>query len=85
MNQRFSRSTQVHIPLWALVHLPLMVAVTTSCFTPKGYLHVVTYVLFENAMGLVKVTAVVCGLLTRALPSIASTPVKPLPQLEESV
>ena len=25
---------QVSIPLWALVHLPVVVTVTTACFTP---------------------------------------------------
>jgi len=56
-------SPEVHIPLWALVHLPVVVTVTTAIFTPKGWLHAILYVLFENAMGFVKMGAVVAGLL----------------------
>ena len=52
---------QVSIPLWALVHLPVVVTVTTAVFTPKGWLHCILYVLFENAMGIVKMGAVVAG------------------------
>lgn len=52
---------QVSIPLWALVHLPVVVTVTTAMFTPKGWLHCILYVLFENAMGIVKMGAVVAG------------------------
>ena len=54
---------EVNIPLWALVHLPVVVTVTTSMFTPGGWLHSILYVLFENAMGIVKMGAVVAGLL----------------------
>ena len=56
-------SPEVHIPLWALVHLPVVVTVTTAIFTPKGWLHAILYVLFENAMGFVKMGAVVAGVL----------------------
>ena len=52
---------QVSIPLWALVHLPVVVTVTTAIFTPKGWLHCILYVLFENAMGIVKLGAVIAG------------------------
>lgn len=34
---------------------------TTAMFTPKGWLHCILYVLFENAMGIVKMGAVVAG------------------------
>ena len=54
---------EVNIPLWALVHLPVVVTVTTAIFTPKGWLHCILYVLFENAMGIVKLGAVVAGML----------------------
>ena len=54
-------AVQVSIPLWALVHLPVVVTVTTAIFTPKGWLHCILYVLFENAMGIVKMGAVVAG------------------------
>ena len=53
--------TQVSIPLWALVHLPVMVTITTAMFTPKGWMHCILYVLFENAMGIVKLGAVIAG------------------------
>ncbi len=53
--------TQVSIPLWALVHLPVVVTITTAVFTPKGWLHCILYVLFENAMGIVKLWAVIAG------------------------
>ena len=52
---------QVSIPLWALVHLPVVVTVTTAIFTPQGWLHCILYVLFENAMGIVKLGAVIAG------------------------
>ena len=52
---------QVNIPLWALVHLPVVVTLTTAMFTPKGWLHCILYVLFENAMGIVKLGAVIAG------------------------
>ncbi|KAK9905913.1 hypothetical protein WJX75_008869 [Coccomyxa subellipsoidea] len=54
---------EVSIPLWALVHLPVVVTVTTAVFTPKGWIHSILYVLFENAMGVVKLWAVVAGVL----------------------
>ncbi|EFN51937.1 hypothetical protein CHLNCDRAFT_139598 [Chlorella variabilis] len=54
---------EVHIPTWALVHLPVAVTLSTSWFTRKGWLYSVFYVLFENAMGTVKLWAVVTGLL----------------------
>ncbi len=62
---------QVSIPLWALVHLPVVVTVTTAIFTPKGWLHCILYVLFENAMGIVKMGAVIAG---KTLCSSASQP-----------
>ena len=52
---------QVNIPMWALVHLPVVVTFTTAMFTPRGWLHCILYVLFENAMGIVKLGAVVAG------------------------
>ncbi len=56
-------AVQVNIPLWALVHLPVVVTITTAVFTPKGWLHCILYVLFENAMGIVKLWAVIAGAL----------------------
>lgn len=54
-------AVQVSIPLWALVHLPVVVTITTAAFTPRGWLHCILYVLFENAMGIVKLGAVIAG------------------------
>jgi beta-mannan synthase len=55
----------VAIPLFALVHVPIAVTVCTSFFTPRKWylcpLHLfygLIYVLFENAMGIVKLWAV---------------------------
>ncbi|KAK9837464.1 hypothetical protein WJX81_004395 [Elliptochloris bilobata] len=53
----------VTIPLWALVHLPVVITLSTAFFTPQGWVHCILYVLFENAMGVVKLWAVVAGLL----------------------
>lgn len=52
---------QVSIPLWALVHLPVIVTLSTAAFTPNGWVHSILYVLFENAMGIVKLGAVIAG------------------------
>ena len=54
-------SRQVSIPLWALVHLPVVVTLSTAAFTPNGWVHSILYVLFENAMGIVKLGAVIAG------------------------
>ncbi|KAI3430675.1 hypothetical protein D9Q98_005265 [Chlorella vulgaris] len=54
---------EVRIPTWALVHLPVAVTLSTSWFTRKGWLYCVLYVLFENAMGTVKLWAVITGML----------------------
>jgi hypothetical protein len=51
----------VSIPLWALVHLPVIVTLSTAAFTPNGWVHSILYVLFENAMGIVKLGAVIAG------------------------
>jgi len=52
---------EVSIPLWALVHLPVTVTVSTAIFSPKDWYYVVIQVLFENAMSIVKLWAVVNG------------------------
>ncbi|QDZ21927.1 nucleotide-diphospho-sugar transferase [Chloropicon primus] len=54
---------EVHVPFWALVWLPIAIAISTAAFTPRGWLHCVIYVLFENAMGIVRLWAVISGLL----------------------
>ena len=52
---------QVRIPTWALVHLPVAVTLSTAWFTRKGWVYSILYVLFENAMGTVKLWAVITG------------------------
>eukprot|EP01025_Chloroclados_australasicus_P030089 TRINITY_DN3014_c0_g1_i1.p1 TRINITY_DN3014_c0_g1~~TRINITY_DN3014_c0_g1_i1.p1 ORF type:complete len:518 (-),score=40.54 TRINITY_DN3014_c0_g1_i1:1280-2833(-) len=54
---------EVSIPLWALVHLPITVTITTAFFTAEAWYYSVIYVLFENAMGIVKINAVISGFL----------------------
>ena len=56
------------IPLWALVHLPVVVTLSTAAFTPNGWVHSILYVLFENAMGIVKLGAVIAGGLSDIVP-----------------
>lgn len=51
----------MHIPIWALVHLPIAVTLSTAFFTPRGWVYCILYVLFENAMGVVKLWAVITG------------------------
>lgn len=65
----------VSIPMWVLVHLPVTVTLTTACFTPRGWVYSILYVLFENAMSLVKLWAVVTGLfdLQRAQEWVVTT------------
>jgi beta-mannan synthase len=54
---------EISIPTWVLVHLPILVTISTAGFTPKGWVYSILYVLFENAMGLVKLWAVITGML----------------------
>ncbi|GAB4820248.1 hypothetical protein N2152v2_007294 [Parachlorella kessleri] len=54
---------EVPIPVWALVHLPVAVTLSTAFFTRRGWVYSILYVLFENAMGTVKLWAVITGLL----------------------
>jgi hypothetical protein len=54
---------EVRIPFWALVYMPLLVTCSTVAFTPRGWMHTVAYVLFENAMCVVKLGAMISGLL----------------------
>ncbi len=56
--------SQVVLPVWALVHLPVCVTLTTAAFTPRGWVYSILYVLFENAMGIVKFGAVIAGKLS---------------------
>ena len=54
---------EVAIPTWVLVHLPIAVTISTAFFTPRGWVYSILYVLFENAMGIVKLWAVITGIL----------------------
>jgi beta-mannan synthase len=54
---------EIHIPAWVLVHFPVVVTMSTAWFTPRGWVYSILYVLFENAMGMVKLWAVVTGIL----------------------
>ncbi len=54
----------VHVPLWSVLHAPAAVALSTCAFTgTRGLYFVVQYVLFQNAMALVKAWAVLSGAL----------------------
>lgn len=54
---------EVQIPTWALLHVPVLMTVSTCLFTRGGVMFSATYVLFQNAMGLVKLWAVIAGAL----------------------
>ena len=54
---------EVTIPFWALVYMPILVTLSTVAFTPRGWIVAVPYVLYENAMCIVKVTAMMAGLM----------------------
>lgn len=54
---------EVSVPTWALVQLPVVVTLSTAAFTDAGWVYSILYVLFENAMGMVKLWAVVTALL----------------------
>jgi beta-mannan synthase len=54
---------EVNIPFWALVYAPVLVTLSTVAFTKHGWLFAVPYVLFENAMTIVKLNAMLSGLL----------------------
>lgn len=54
-------SPEVSIPTWALLHLPITVTLSTAFFTRRGWVYSILYVMFENAMGMVKLWAVITG------------------------
>lgn len=53
----------LHIPTWALFQMPVMCTIGTCIYTPGSWAFVMVYVLYNNAMSVVKFWAVVCGLL----------------------
>eukprot|EP00899_Mesostigma_viride_P015507 jgi/Mesvir1/23958/Mv10727-RA.1 len=57
---------EVTIPFWALIYVPILVTMSTAFFTPRAWYHMVHYVLFENAMSVVKIGAMCSGLLNLA-------------------
>ena len=54
---------EVVIPFWALVYVPLTITVSTTFWTKGGWRGAIPYVLCENAMSVVKVTAMLSGFL----------------------
>ena len=54
---------EVVVPFWALVYAPVLVTISTCTFTKNGLLYAIPYVLFENANTLVKLNAMISGLL----------------------
>ncbi len=53
---------EVRIPTWALVYVPIAITISTVFFTRGGWKHTVAYVLYENAMCVVKLNAMLSGL-----------------------
>jgi len=54
---------EIYLPFWALVYAPLLVTLSTVAWTPNGLVYAIPYVLFENAMCIVKLSAMLAGLL----------------------
>ena len=55
-------SPEIPIPFWALVYAPVLVTMSTVVFTKDGWKTSVAFVLFENAMSVVKLSAMISGL-----------------------
>ena len=58
--------TAVHhrfMPWWAIVWLPLIVTMTTMAFSPNSFHYMILYVMYENAMSILKLGASLEGLL----------------------
>merc|ERR1719203_1420175 len=51
------------MPWWAIVWLPLLVTVTTMAFSPNSFHYMILYVMYENAMSILKLGASLEGLL----------------------
>jgi len=54
---------EVNIPYWALVYVPVAITVSTVFFTRGGWKYTVAFILLENAMSVVKLNAMISGLL----------------------
>jgi beta-mannan synthase len=55
-------SPEIPIPFWALVYAPILVTISTVFFTKGGWKVSVAFILFENAMCVVKLHAMISGL-----------------------
>lgn len=53
----------VTVPFWALIYVPVLITLTTAAFSKDGLVLAVVYVLYENAMSIVKLSAMLSGLL----------------------
>jgi len=53
---------EIRMPFWALIYVPIAITVSTTFFTPGGWKYTVAYVLYENAMCVVKLNAMLSGL-----------------------
>ena len=53
---------EIYLPFWALVYAPILVTLSTVAWTPNGIFYAMPYVLFENAMCIVKLSAMLAGL-----------------------
>lgn len=51
------------MPWWAIVWMPLLVTMSTMAFTPSAFHYMVLYVMYENAMSILKLGASLEGLL----------------------
>jgi len=51
------------MPWWAIVWLPLLVTMTTMAFSPGSFHYMILYVMYENAMSILKLGASLEGLL----------------------
>ena len=51
------------MPWWAIVWLPLLVTMSTMAFSPSSFHYMILYVMYENAMSILKLGASLEGLL----------------------
>ena len=46
------------MPWWAIVWMPLIVTMSTMAFSPNSFHYMILYVMYENAMSILKLGAV---------------------------
>lgn len=51
------------MPWWSMIWLPLITTITTMSFTPYSFHYMVIYVMYENAMSILKLGAALEGLM----------------------